>query len=80
MLEDGDIVRLKSIKLTYNLNKLLTNTFIKDASLTLSGQNLWFWAANRYNLDSDRIMNEHATSVYNGSYRKKFVATLNLSF
>jgi len=53
LVDDGDIIRLKSISLEYNLSRLFKNTAIKRASVRLNAENLWYWAANRYDIDSD---------------------------
>lgn len=75
-LEDGDIVRLKSISLGYDFSKILKSSMFKHASINLSAENLWFWAANRDGLDSDYL----SGSSYSTPKPKTYVATLNLKF
>ncbi len=43
-VEDASWVRLRSVSLTYNLpEKWLDNSFIRRASFTATGNNLWLW-------------------------------------
>lgn len=80
LVDKGDIVRLKTISLSYQFNNLLKNTPIKNANIKFSAQNLWFWAANRYDLDSDYLIYSNGSSRYANPARKKFIVSLNLNF
>lgn len=51
---DGDHIRLREISLTYNLQNILENTFINNASLSLSARNLGIiWRKNDKDIDPD---------------------------
>jgi TonB-linked SusC/RagA family outer membrane protein len=76
-VDKADIIRLKSINLAYNLNKLIgKNKIIRGGSVSLSGENLWYWAANKYDLDTDYL----GAGLPNFPARKKFILNLKLNF
>ncbi|WP_212005541.1 SusC/RagA family TonB-linked outer membrane protein [Chitinophaga sp. HK235] len=58
-VEDGSFVRLRDLSLNYRLDKYLTNKFISNAQISLSGRNL-FTVSNYSGLDpeaSSRVNN-----------------------
>lgn len=56
MIDKGDAIYFKSISLTYNATRLLNRIGLKGGSISIGGENLGFWAANRYHLDSDQLI------------------------
>ncbi|HPD96486.1 MAG: SusC/RagA family TonB-linked outer membrane protein [Bacteroidales bacterium] len=57
MVDNADVIRLKSIGVSYDLTRWLKTIHVAGGSVGVSGENLWFWAANREHLDPD-IVNE----------------------
>ena len=79
-LDKGDIIRLKSVRLSYNINKVLKPLKLRAATLSFSAENLWYWAANKQGLDSDYLSRGYEGGVYNYPIAKKFVTSLNITF
>ncbi|WP_417885552.1 SusC/RagA family TonB-linked outer membrane protein [Zunongwangia sp.] len=51
---DGDYIRLREISLSYDFSDLVANTFLRNASLSLSARNLGLiWRANDDDIDPD---------------------------
>jgi TonB-linked SusC/RagA family outer membrane protein len=45
VIQDGTYVKLRTVSLSYNFGKLLTaHNFLKSASFTLTGRNLWIYS------------------------------------
>ena len=80
LVDDADIIRLKSIRLGYDLSKLKKILPIKGGELSLSAENVWFWAANRYNLDSDYVDSfSYRSSLISLPARSKYTVSLKLN-
>ncbi|MDQ1770630.1 SusC/RagA family TonB-linked outer membrane protein [Labilibaculum sp. A4] len=79
LVDKGDIIRLKSISLEYKLNKLIEKLPVKDASIRLNAENLWYWAANRYNLDTDYLSASGYGSPFSLPVRAKYTVSLKLN-
>lgn len=56
MIDKGDVIYFKSISLTYNVTRLLNRIGLRGGSVSIGGENLGFWAANKYNLDPDQLV------------------------
>lgn len=56
MIDKGDAIYFKSINLTYNATRLLNRIGLKGGSISVGGENLGFWAANKYHLDPDQLI------------------------
>lgn len=54
-IEKADLIRLKSVGLSYDFKRLIKTNVISDLNLKFSVENPWFWAANRDGLDPDRL-------------------------
>lgn len=76
---DGDFVRLKSIKLTYNFpNKLLSKTFIKSANVSASAFNLWLlYSDSKLNGIDPEFFQSGGISL---PMSRSYTLTLNLRF
>ena len=61
-IEKADLIRLKSVGLSYDFKRLIKTNVISDLNLKFSVENPWFWAANRDELDPDRF----GTGTYEG--------------
>ena len=82
MVDKGDVIYFKSICLTYNATRLLRCIGLRGGSVSIGGENLGFWAANKYDLDPDQLI------VGNNSYENicglgktpRLVVGLNINF
>ena len=85
---DGTVIRLREISLSYVVpGKLLENTPFGNASITLSGQNLWYNAPNTpegLNFDpevsSTGIGNSRGLDFRSAPTAKRYGVSLNLTF
>lgn len=81
-VESANVLRLKSIRLEYDLTHWLRRIHLTGGSVALAGENLAFWAANREGLDPDcvisTLMSTYTTSFTNTPAR--LVLNLNLTF
>ncbi len=82
LVDKADLVRLRMISLEYSLTRLLKSKLIKESSLRLSGENLWYWAANRYDLDTDYVIPStfSSSSSITLPARRKLVIYLKFTF
>ncbi|MCM1078264.1 MAG: SusC/RagA family TonB-linked outer membrane protein [Bacteroidales bacterium] len=55
MIDKGDAIYFRSIRLTYNASRLLQKIGINGGSVSIGGENLGHWFANRLNLDPDQL-------------------------
>lgn len=79
MIEAGDLIRLKSIGLGYDLKRIVRTTALSALSLKFSVENPWFWAANSEGLDPDRLVTSYS-STYLGNQPTYGAFTLNVKF
>jgi Outer membrane receptor for ferrienterochelin and colicins len=80
MIEDGGLVRLKAVGLSYDFSKLLDSKKFSELSLKLSAENLWFWAANSDGLDSDRFDTSNSVSNYLGNQPTYYTFSFKIGF
>lgn len=59
MVEPADIIRLKSLRLDYDITRWLKKIRLSGGSVGVSGENLWYWAANRDGLDPDTVWEDY---------------------
>jgi TonB-linked SusC/RagA family outer membrane protein len=78
LADKADLVRLRTVSLEYNLSKLVKQVPFKDVSIRLSAENIWYWAANKYKLDTDYIVpsTSSLSTVVSFPARSKFVLYL----
>lgn len=79
MIEPGDLIRLKSIGLAYDLKRIIRTTALSALSIKLSVENPYYWAANSEGLDPDRLVTSYSTS-YLGNQPTYGAFTLNVKF
>ena len=82
LVANGGIIRLKSVSLEYDATRLLKKAGLKGGALRVSGENLAFWAANRYDLDPDQISISGAdnSTVCGLAIKPRMVVSLNINF
>lgn len=82
MVDKSDVIYLKSIRLTYDVSRWVKRIGLTGGSISLGGENLAFWAANRYNLDPDQMTAGSSDYEYVCHFRKspRFVMGLNIEF
>lgn len=83
LIDDADVIYLKSVSLTYDASRWLNMIGLRGGYLKLSGENLWFWAANKYDLDPDQMDSESHLFEYTSILRTntpRLVITLNVNF
>src|SRR5690606_32116146 len=79
-LQDGSYLRMRNIRLTYNLpQSLLKRMHIGSASIFVSGDNLWT-LTNYTGLDPQVVLNRTGGQVTNYPISKKLMFGLNVEF
>lgn len=82
MIDDADMIQLKSVSLEYDATRLLKKIKIRGGSLRVSAENLAYWVANDYRLNPDQV----SYSSYTGAalsfnlFKPRMVVSLNLNF
>lgn len=78
-IEPADIVRLRYVSLGYNFPKnIFQNSFIKGINLNLQFTNLWYWAANKYNIDSESWGRVARYNLSSPGYQQPSTSTLTV--
>jgi len=82
MVDNGDVIYFKSISLTYNATRLLNRIGLRGGSISIGGENLGFWAANKYNLDPDQLVigNNSYENICGLGKSPRLVVGLNINF
>ncbi len=82
MIDKSDAIYLKSIRLTYDASRLLKRIGLSGGTISVGGENLAFWAANKYNIDPDQmsIGSSDYEAVCNFGKSPRFVMSLNVEF
>lgn len=85
-VQDASWVRLRSLSLAYNLPvaKLFNDKFIRDASITLTGNNLWLHT-NYFGLDPESVSADSGSNVdgfsgFTYPAARTFLFTINVGF
>lgn len=78
-IEKADIIRLKSIALSYDFTSMLKNSFLSMLKAKFSVENPFFWAANSDNLEPER-MGYDTSYTYLGDSPAYYTLTLNIGF
>ncbi len=80
-IQNGSVVRLKSISLSYDFKRIIKSDAFSGLNLKLAVENCCFWAANSYGLDPDRMYyDSYQDSHYLGKQPTYYTLTLNLNF
>lgn len=82
MVDSGDAIYFRSIKFMYDASRILNKIGIKGGSVSIGGENLCFWAKNKYNLDPDQISvsGEVYDTYCTFGKQPRLVVGLNLNF
>lgn len=82
MVDKGDVIYFKSISLTYNATRLLNRIGLRGGSISIGGENLGYWAANKYNLDPDQLVtgNNSYENICGLGKSPRLVVGLNINF
>lgn len=82
MVDKGNVIYFKSISLTYNATRLLRRIGLRGGSVCIGGENLGFWAANKYNLDPDQLVmgNNSYENICGLGKTPRLVVGLNINF
>ncbi|MDE7074915.1 MAG: SusC/RagA family TonB-linked outer membrane protein [Odoribacter sp.] len=82
LVDDADIIYLKSISLEWNASRLLKKIKLKGGSVRISGENLAYWAANRYDLNPDQVTlsSYDGTGLTFNNFKPRMVVGLTLNF
>jgi TonB-linked SusC/RagA family outer membrane protein len=82
-IEDAGWVRLRTVTLTYNLSKLLKNTFIHQLSVYFTGTNLWVYTQYK-GIDPETSLggsaNDQGIDYFNMPGTKSYTLGLTLAF
>ena len=82
MVDDADMIQLKSVSLEYDFTRLLNKVKIRGGSLRVSAENLAYWVANDYRLNPDQISysSYDGTTLSFNTFKPRMVISLNLNF
>ena len=81
MIESANTVRLKSLRLDYDMSKWLNTLGIRGGSIGVSGENLWAWYANRDNIDPDTVYEDFFGIVTQmRGNQARLIVNLNINF
>lgn len=79
LVENGDMIRLRSIGLAYDFAHMLKGKAVSDLNLRFAIENPCFWAKNSRNLDTDRIgVTSWSDTMYLGKAPTYYTLTLNI--
>ena len=82
LVDDADMIQLKSVSLEYDLTRLLNKIKIRGGSLRVSAENVAYWVANDWDLNPDQVI-EGADGSYGLTFdpaKPRMVVSLNLNF
>ena len=80
-IESANVIRLKSVGLSYDFHRLLHTNWLSELKLKFSIENVWFTASNRDGLDPDRMSsNSLRNACYLGDQPTYYTFTLNAKF
>ena len=74
--EKGDLIRLKYVSVGYDFSTLFRTPWLSGIELKFNIENPWFWAANSYGLDTDRLIG----GAYLGDQNTYYTVSLNIKF
>lgn len=78
-VEKADLIRLKSVGLSYDFKRLLKTSIVSGLKLKFAVENPCFWAANRDHLDPDRMSTNTYGTCYLGDAPTYYTFTLNVN-
>ena len=81
-IERGDYIKLRDLTIGYSLPaSLVKKAKLQAVSVNLQIQNLWYWAANKNNLDPEAWYSESLTSIGRGNaIPKTYTIGVSLNF
>ena len=82
LVDDADMIQLKSVSLEYDFTRLLNKIKIRGGSLRVSAENVAYWVANDWDLNPDQVI-EGADGSYGLTFdpaKPRMVVSLNLNF
>ena len=82
LVDDADMIQLKSVSLEYDFTRLLKKIKIRGGSLRVSAENVAYWVANDWDLNPDQVI-EGADGSYGLTFdplKPRMVVSLNLNF
>ena len=56
LVDDADMIQLKSVSLEYDFTRLLKKIKIRGGSLRISAENVAYWVANDWDLNPDQVI------------------------
>ena len=80
MVDKANILRLKSVRLDYDLSRWLNKIGIAGGAIGVAGENLLYWAANKEGIDPDTIEQDYFGYVTGLSVPARAVFNLTLNF
>lgn len=80
MTESASVLRLRSIRLDYDLTKTFNKINIAGGSIGISGENLAYWAKNSKNLDPNTISEDFFGYTTTLSTPARFLLNFNINF
>ena len=79
LIDNGAIIRLRSLNLGYSFKSLLKNVAaVKDLNLKFTAENLFYWSKSGY--DSDYIVDNYTDINLNFPAARRYSFSLSLSF
>ena len=79
LIDNGAIIRLRSLNLGYNFASLLKNhNFVKDLNLKFTAENLFYWSKSGY--DTDHIIDNYTDINLDFPAARRYSFSLSLSF
>ena len=79
LIDDGAIIRLRSLNLGYNFASLLkNNNSVKDLNLKFTAENLFYWSKSGY--DTDHIVSTYSETNLTFPEARRYTFSLSLSF
>ncbi len=78
-VEKADIIRLKSVALSYDFTSMLKKSFLSQLTAKFSVENPFFWTANSDHLEPERMGYDYSY-IYLGDTPTYYTFTLNIGF
>lgn len=80
-IQRGDFIKLRNLSLSYNLpQSVLRNCAVSSAKVTAQARNLWWWAANKSDLDPEAWIGNTYSPSRGTLYPAEFTIGVNVNF